>query len=57
VKFGTKIFIDPTDGKIYDALNNAAYKVLVENISAKEALEIAKTETQPILDEIRNQGR
>lgn len=57
VKLGTKIFIDPTDGKIYDALETAAHKVLVENISVEEALDEAKTESQLILDEIRNQGR
>jgi len=57
VKLGTKTFIDPTDGEIYELLEEAARKVLVENIPAKEVLDIANDEAQFILDELLNKGR
>ncbi|SFC85641.1 ABC transporter substrate-binding protein [Clostridium uliginosum] len=46
----TKTFIDPTDGKIYDALKIAADKVEIENIPAKEALDEAQKTAQKELD-------
>lgn len=46
----TKVFVDPTDGKIYDALKIAADKVEIENISAKEALDEAQKTAQGALD-------
>lgn len=44
--------LDPTGGKIYDALKIAADKVEIENISAKEALEEAAKTAQKALDSI-----
>lgn len=47
----TPAFIDPTGGKITDALKIAADKVELENISAKEALDEAQKTAQKALDE------
>lgn len=44
------MFIDPTDGKILDALKIAADKVEIENVSAKEALDEAQKTAQAALD-------
>jgi len=49
----TKMFIDPTDGKIADALKIAADKVEIENISAKQALDEAQKIAQEALDKIK----
>ncbi len=57
VKLGTKIFIDPTDGKIYDLLEEAANKLIVDNIAAAEVLEEANENAQILLDELYNKGR
>lgn len=43
-------FVDPTNGKIYDALKIAADKVEIENVSAKEALDEAQKTAQKALD-------
>lgn len=48
----TKVFIDPTDGKIIDALKNAADKVEIENVSAKEALDQAQKIAQEAVESI-----
>lgn len=48
------VFIDPTGGKINDALTIAADKVELENISAKEALDEANQVAQKELDKINN---
>lgn len=48
----TKSFIDPTDGKISDALKIAADKVEIENVSAKEALDEAQKTAQEELDKL-----
>ena len=48
----TKAFIDPTDGKIIDALKNAADKVEIENVSAKEALDQAQKIAQEAVGSI-----
>lgn len=48
----TKVFIDPTDGKIIDALKNAADKVEIENVPAKEALDEAQKIAQEALGSI-----
>ncbi|WP_461205644.1 extracellular solute-binding protein [Clostridium sp. DL1XJH146] len=45
-------FIDPTGGAIRDALNDAVDKVEIENISAKEALDVAAEEAQRELDKL-----
>jgi ABC-type sugar transport system, periplasmic component len=50
----TKVFIDPTDGKIIDALKNAADKVEIENVPAKEALDEAQKIAQEALGSINN---
>lgn len=50
----TKVFIDPTDGKIIDALKNAADKVEIENIPAKEALDEAQKIAQEAINSIKN---
>ncbi|MFT8342946.1 MAG: ABC transporter substrate-binding protein [Clostridium beijerinckii] len=49
----TKAFIDPTDGKINDALRIAADKVEIENVSAKEALDEAQKAAQEALDKVK----
>lgn len=46
-------FIDPTGGKIYDALNIAADRVQIENVPAAEALKEAKESAQRELDKIK----
>ena len=48
----TKVFIDPTDGKIIDALKNAADKVEIENVSAKEALDQAQKIAQEAVESV-----
>lgn len=50
----TKVFIDPTDGKIMDALKNAADKVEIENVPAKEALDEAQKIAQEALGSVKN---
>ncbi|MCA1032026.1 ABC transporter substrate-binding protein [Bacillus timonensis] len=51
-KTATPPFVDPTGGKIYDALVKAADKVEIEGISAAEALKEAKEEAQRELDKV-----
>lgn len=46
----TPPFVDPTGGKIYDALTKAADKVEIEGTSAEEALKAAKEEAQRALE-------
>jgi multiple sugar transport system substrate-binding protein len=48
---GSVLPIDPTGGKVYDALSVAADKVEIEGISAKEALDEAQKTAQAALDE------
>ncbi|WP_456279549.1 ABC transporter substrate-binding protein [Bacillus sp. AK128] len=48
----TPPFIDPTGGKIFDALSKAADRVEIEGISAEEALKAAKEEAQRELDKV-----
>lgn len=48
----TKVFIDPTDGKIIDALKNAADKVEIENVPAQEALDEAQKIAQEALNSV-----
>lgn len=48
----SKVFIDPTDGKILDALKIAADKVEIENVSAKEALDEAQKTAQEAIDSV-----
>lgn len=50
----TKVFIDPTDGKIIDALKVAADKVEIENVSAKDALDEAQKTAQEAVDAVKN---
>ncbi|CAH2212158.1 ABC transporter substrate-binding protein [Tepidibacter aestuarii] len=50
----SKRWIDPTGGKIYDAISIAVDKVQIENISAKEALDEAQKTAQRELDKILN---
>ena len=45
-------FIDPTDGKILDAINKAADKVEIEGLSAEKALKEAKEIAQKELDAV-----
>ncbi|MEJ9281471.1 ABC transporter substrate-binding protein [Ureibacillus thermosphaericus] len=47
---GTPGFVDPTGGKILDAISIAADKVELENVSAEEALKEAKEAAQKALD-------
>lgn len=49
---GTPALIDPTGGKIFDALSIAADKVELENVPAKEALDEAQKTAQEALDSI-----
>ena len=46
----TPPFVDPTGGKILDALNIAADRVEIEGMDAAEALKLAKEEAQMELD-------
>lgn len=48
----TPPFVDPTGGKIYDALEKAADKVEIEGISAEQALKEAQKEAQLALDKV-----
>ena len=48
----TKAFIDPTGGKIIDALKIAADKVEIENVSAKVALDEAQKTAQKALEAV-----
>lgn len=49
---GSILPIDPTGGKVFDALAMAADKVEIEGISAKEALDAAQKEAQAALDSV-----
>ena len=51
-KHGTSALIDPTGGKIIDALKVAADKVELENVSAQEALDEAQKTAQEALDAV-----
>ncbi|MEW8969791.1 MAG: ABC transporter substrate-binding protein [Mesobacillus sp.] len=51
-EIATPPFVDPTGGKIYDALEKAADKVEIEGKSAEEALKEAKKEAQRELDKV-----
>lgn len=48
--------IDPTNGKIFDALSIAADKVEIENISARDALSEAAKTAQAALDEVNRKA-
>ena len=48
----SEAFIDPTGGKISDALKIAADKVEIENVPAKEALDEAQKTAQEALDKL-----
>ncbi|PAQ15784.1 ABC transporter substrate-binding protein [Bacillaceae bacterium SAOS 7] len=50
-KTATPYVIDPTGGKVYDALNKAADQVEIEGISAEKALKEAKVVAQEALDQ------
>ncbi|RXZ81294.1 extracellular solute-binding protein [Paenibacillaceae bacterium] len=50
---GSEPFVDPTGGKIYDALKIAADKVQIENIPAADALKAAKETAQRELDKLK----
>jgi len=50
----TPEFVDPTGGKIMDALSIAADKVEIENVPAEKALEEAQEAGQKALDEYNN---
>lgn len=47
---GTPALVDPTGGKIFDALSIAADKVELENVPAQEALDEAQKTAQAALD-------
>ena len=51
-KHGTSALVDPTGGKITDALKVAADKVELENVSAQEALDEAQKTAQEALDAV-----
>lgn len=53
-QIATPPFVDPTGGKIYDALVKAADKVEIEGISAESALKEAAKEAQRALDKVKN---
>jgi multiple sugar transport system substrate-binding protein len=52
-QIATPPFVDPTGGKIYDALVKAADKVEIEGISAEKALKEAQKEAQRALDKVK----
>lgn len=47
------LFIDPTGGKITDALSKAADRVEIEGVPAADALRAAKEEAQKALDQVK----
>ncbi|TQR16277.1 ABC transporter substrate-binding protein [Psychrobacillus soli] len=49
---GSPDFVDPTGGKIVDAISIAADKVELQNVSVEEALKEAKKVAQEALDEL-----
>lgn len=49
---GSPDFVDPTGGKIFDAISIAADKVELQNVSVEEALKEAKKVAQEALDEL-----
>ncbi|MFZ7944235.1 ABC transporter substrate-binding protein [Neobacillus sp. 19] len=51
-QMATPPFVDPTGGKIYDALVKAADKVEIEGILAEKALQEAQKEAQRALDKV-----
>lgn len=51
LKFAQPDFIDPTGGKIWDAMVKAGDRVQIEGIAAKQALDEAAAEAQAALDE------
>ena len=53
-KHASPMFIDPTGGKIEDALKIAADKVEIENVPAQEALNEAQKTAQAELDKVLN---
>lgn len=50
--YSTVDFMDPTGGKIYDALSIAVDKVQIENVDAKTALDEACQKAQQALDKV-----
>lgn len=52
---GSPDFVDPTGGKIFDAISIAADKVELQNVSVEEALKEAKKVAQEALDNHNNQ--
>ena len=51
-KTASSVFVDPTGGKIVDALKKAADKVEIENVPAATALKAAQVEAQAALDAV-----
>ncbi|WP_249872375.1 ABC transporter substrate-binding protein [Oceanobacillus saliphilus] len=51
---GSPDFVDPTGGKIFDAISIAVDKVELQNVPAAEALTEAKVNAQQALDEYNN---
>ena len=51
--YSTVDFIDPTGGKIYDALSIAVDKVQIENVDAQTALDEACEKAQAALDKVK----
>lgn len=51
-QYGVMPFLDPTDGKINDALNVAKDKVEIEGVPAKQALDEAAKIAQEALDKV-----
>ncbi|MEN1968821.1 ABC transporter substrate-binding protein [Lentibacillus sp. N15] len=47
-------FVDPTGGKILDALSIATDKIELQNVPAEEALKAAKKDAQQALDEVNS---
>jgi multiple sugar transport system substrate-binding protein len=51
----TPPFVDPTGGKIVDAITKAADKVEIEGVSAEKALKEAQKEAQRALDQVKEE--
>lgn len=51
-EYAVPAFIDPTGGAITDALKDAADKIQIENVPAKEALDEAAEKAQKALDKV-----
>jgi len=53
LEYAVSAFVDPTGGKILDAINKAGDKVQIEGLPAADALAEAAKEAQAALDAMK----